>query len=72
MGLRNGGKTNAIWCFLSLPLLNYEILLSQIFSLAQSNGNSAPSWAVDEMKRERMTEGCVGTDGAGPTPSPPG
>lgn len=36
--------------FLSLPLLNYEILSSQIFSLLQRNGNSAPSWAVDKMK----------------------
>lgn len=35
---------------LSLPLLNYEILLSQIFSLVQRNGNFVPSWAVDKLK----------------------
>lgn len=36
--------------FLSLPLLNDEILLSQIVSLAQRSGNFAPSWAVNKMK----------------------
>lgn len=51
--------------FLSLPCL--VSWLSQTFSVAQGNGNSAPSRAADRLKEERMTEG-VCEDGKGPAP----
>lgn len=62
-----GGSQTQFHVLFSFPLLNYLLLLSQTFSLAQGNGNSAPSQAADKLKQERMTE-RVCEDGKGPAP----